>query len=306
MMKTSQRIVQGLFGATSAVSPGLAARIALPLFMRVGRRMPVDPADAATMLRARTWEALIPGTRGRGARVGVYEWGTGADVVLLVHGWQGRASQFAPLVRELLAERFRVVAVDMPAHGDAPGRATTIVDWISAIRAVQARHGALHGIVGHSLGGLAVLVAVAEGVQVRRVVTASAPADAAAVFDVFAAGAGLDDAADVSMRALFARRYFDEDDPIGRVSAVAHPLGDAVHALIAHDRRDRVIPHAEADRLRAALPQAATLDTDGAWHARLVRSDAFLDAAVAHLTLPDHALAPAHFEARAGGQGVSL
>lgn len=305
-MKTSQRIVRSLFGAASAASPWLAARMALPLFMRVGRPMPMDPADHATMLRARTWEAPIPGIRGRGARVGVYEWGTGADVVLLVHGWQGQASQFAPLVRELLAERFRVVAIDMPAHGDAPGRATTIVDWIAAIHAVQARHGALHGIVGHSLGGLAVLVAVAEGVQVRRVVTASAPADAAAVFDVFAEGVGLDTGADAAMRSLFEHRYFAGADAIGRLSAVAHPVNASAHTLIAHDRRDRVIPHAEAERLRTVLPDAARLDTDGAWHARLVRSDAFLDAAVEHLTASDRALTPVSVPAAAPGQRSSV
>jgi len=273
--------------AASAVSPALAARLALPMFMHVGRRMPVAEADAPTMERARRWEAAIPGIRGRGSRIAVHEWGSGADVVLLVHGWQGRASQFAPLVRELLAERFRVVAVDMPAHGDAPGRATSVFDWLDAIRAVQARHGALHGLVGHSLGGLAALTAAADGVQVRRVVTASAPADASAVFDAFRDRLGMDAPTDAAMRALFERRYFPGQDPIARVSGVARPLRTSVSTLVAHDVRDRVIPHAEALRVRAAVPGAAALDTDGGWHARLVRSDAFLDAAVAHLIAPD-------------------
>ncbi len=286
-MNATLQAVRGTLASASAVSPAFAAQLALPLFMHVGRRMPVLESDAPTMRRARLWEAAIPGVRGRGARVHVHEWGDGADVVLLVHGWQGRASQFAPLVRELLAERFRVVAVDMPAHGDAPGRATSLVDWLDAIRAVQARHGALHGLVGHSLGGLATLVAAAEGVQVRRVVTASAPADAAAVFDVFADRLGLDEQADAAMRDLFARRYFPGQDPIARLSAVAHPLRSPVRTLVAHDARDRVIPHGEATRLRSALPGAAVLDTDGGWHARLVRSDAFLDAAVEHLIAPD-------------------
>ena len=39
--------------ATGAVSPGAASVIALDLFMRVGRREPVRPADEPTMEAAR-------------------------------------------------------------------------------------------------------------------------------------------------------------------------------------------------------------------------------------------------------------
>lgn len=284
VISTIGQAIQGL----ERLSPALAARAALPLFLRVGPPMPMRELDAAVMDQARRWTAPVRGIRGAGGSAEIYEWGTGSDVVVLVHGWQGRASQFAPLVRELRSEGFRVVAFDAPAHGEAEGRRTYIVDWMDAVRAIQARHGALHAIVGHSFGGLATLMAVAEGVQVRRVVTVSAPADADAVFRGFRAQLGFGDETDRLLRARFAREVFDEPDPIGRISALAHPLPSEPRLLVAHDPADRRMPYREALRLRGGIPGAEGIDIP-AGHSAILRSDAFLDAATDFIARPDAA-----------------
>ncbi len=273
------------------LSPALAARAALPLFLRVGPALRVREHDAAVMDQARRWTTQVSGIHERGGQAQIYEWGTGPDVVVLAHGWQGRAAQFAPLVRELRGAGFRVVAFDAPAHGAAPGRRTYIVDWVDTIRAIQARHGALHALVGHSFGGLAALMAVAEGVQVRRIVTASAPADADALFRGFRAQLGYGADTDRVLRARFARTVFDEPDPIARVSAVAHPVGAPV--LVAHDPGDRRMPHSEARRLRRALPGAQGVDI-AAGHSAILRADAFLDAATAFVARSDIPVPPPH------------
>ncbi|MGV9195387.1 alpha/beta hydrolase [Microbacterium sp. MC2] len=73
------------------------------------------------------------GVDGAGAEVVTYEWGDGDRTVVLIHGWNGRASQFATLARELVAEGYRVVAFDAPAHGASSGRHTYIHDWTARL-----------------------------------------------------------------------------------------------------------------------------------------------------------------------------
>src|SRR5215207_5840735 len=130
-----------------SISPTLGGRLAFPLFMRVGPRTRVAPADRATRESARRGTVRIPGLRRAGIDVVAYEWGRGDETVVIAHGWQSRASVFATLVRELRSEGFHVVAFDAPANGDSPGRGTYLIDHLDTITALQQRHGRFHGVV---------------------------------------------------------------------------------------------------------------------------------------------------------------
>lgn len=265
--------------AAGALSPSLGALVALPLFAHVARPRPVHPDDAATMFRARRSTVRIPGLTGRGTEVVVYEWGAGEEVVVLGHGWNGRASQFATLVRELVADGFRVVAFDAPAHGASPGRGTYLVDWVDVFAALQERHGPLRAAVGHSFGGLAALVAVSEGLEVDRVVTIAAPADADMLLAQFQSMLGYGDPVAATMRRLFAARYFPGvADPFERLSPLRHPLPSQVGVLVVHDEGDRAVPFAEAGRIVTAHPHARQVVTRGQGHNRVLVADPVLDA----------------------------
>ncbi len=47
-------------------------------------------------------------------------WGQG-PTVLLMHGWEGRPTQFASLINALVDAGYTVVALDGPAHGRSLG-----------------------------------------------------------------------------------------------------------------------------------------------------------------------------------------
>jgi len=268
--------------AVAAASPRAGSALALRLFLHVGRRMPLANRDRTVMDQARRSTVRVPGIDRRGVDLVAYEWGSGDDVVLLVHGWQGRASQFGPLVRELRAEGFRVVAFDAPAHGDSAGRHAYVIDWVDAIHALQHRYGRFEAVVAHSFGALGVFTAVAEGVTARRVVTIASPADADAVFAEFGSALGLDDRTLDDMRRRFVARLFPgEPDPFARVSAIRHPLPESDELLVVHDPDDRRVSSREAARLLDAHPGARLLHVPGTGHTRILRDDAVLDALVA-------------------------
>src|SRR5437764_8626354 len=82
------------------------------------------------------------------------EAGVGQPIVLL-HGWGARIATYGR-VPAVLAERFRVVAVDLPGFGDSPLPASAwgtaeYADCVAAlVRELDLAPGVL---VGHSFGG---------------------------------------------------------------------------------------------------------------------------------------------------------
>ncbi|MEI5583916.1 MULTISPECIES: alpha/beta hydrolase [unclassified Agromyces] len=267
--------------AAERVSPQAAARLALPLFMRVGSPLPVRPGDRAIHDAARRSTLHV-----RGREVVAYEWGSGPDTILLVHGWRGRASQFAPIVRELRSEGFRLVAFDAPANGDSPGRRTDIRDWLAAIEALQSRHGRFHTVIGHSFGAMAARTAVGEGVAAGALVAIAGMADARYLVDTFAGRVGIGPASADALARRFGRRILPHlADPWPRFDGVSSPLPERMPLLVVHDRTDREVSVGEAERLHAAHGERSRLVvTDGHGHNRVLGADAALDAITAFVT----------------------
>ncbi|MRX43667.1 alpha/beta fold hydrolase [Agromyces kandeliae] len=267
--------------AAELVSPEASAAAALPLFMHVGGRLPVRPADRAVH------DAATRSTiRVRGRDLAAYEWGSGPDTILLVHGWRGRASQFAPIVRELRAEGFRLLAFEAPANGESAGRRTDIRDWLAAIDALQAREGRFHTIIGHSFGAMAARAALADGVAAGGLVAIAGPSRARFLIDVFTERIGARPSTADALAARFARRILPElADPWPRFDGAANPLPERMPLLVVHDRGDREVPASEGIRLHAAHGDRSRLVlTDGAGHNRVLGADATLDAVTAFVT----------------------
>jgi hypothetical protein len=267
--------------AAEHISPEAAARLAMPLFMHVGSPLPVRPSDRAIHDAARRSVLRV-----RGRDVVAYEWGTGPDTILLVHGWRGRAAQFAPIIRELRAEGFRLVAFDAPANGESGGRRTDIRDWMAAIEAMQSHHGRFHTVIGHSFGAMAARTAITEGVAAGALVAVGGMADARYLVDTFAGRLGIGPATADALARRFVRRILPHlTDPWPRFDGVATPLPERMPLLVVHDRTDREVAVGEAHRLHAAHgARSRLIVTDGHGHNRVLGADGALDAITAFVT----------------------
>lgn len=263
------------------LSPRLAGDLAYRLFFSTRPRMAVRAADAATHDDARRGTLLV-----RGIDIATYTWGTGPRTVLLLHGWRGRASQFAPLVRELVAEGFRVVAFDAPTHGSSGGRHTDIRDWVDAAERLDRTHGPFSALIGHSFGGLAALTVARSSGSVPAVAVVAGAAAPEAFLAQFVRDLRLDAATADRLRTRFHRRLrLDPATAAERYDAAAHPLPAGTALLVVHDRGDRRMPDHDALRLHAAHPGRSRLvRTVGLGHTRVLSADPTLDAVVALVT----------------------
>lgn len=280
-MSSLPAVIARSIRTTAALSPVLAGGIAYRTFFSTGPRMRVRAWDAATHGEARHRYLSI-----RGREVVGYEWGTGSRTVLLLHGWRGRASQFAPLVRELVSEGYRVVTFDAPAHGASKGRRTDVRDWLALTEELQSIHGPFDAIVGHSFGALAALTAARTSVPTPAVAVIAGAGGPIAFLEEFAREFRLDRATAENMKARFHRRLgLSVQEVEARYDAAQHPLPADTALLVVHDRGDRRMPDDDSLRLHAAHGERSRLlRTDGFGHTRVLSADATLDAVIALAT----------------------
>lgn len=274
-MSVSVTALRRTIRIASALSPTIAARMALWAFFRPGAKLAVHDRDAATDLAAQREYLSV-----RGREVATYRWGAGDRTVLLLHGWQGRASQLAPIVRELVAAGWRVISFDAPAHGASQGRRADIIDWLDASAQLARRHGGFDAIVGHCFGGLAALAVAREDASISSVAVIAGAASPAAFLGEFSAILDLDAATRLRFEQLFYARVGETAaSAIEHYDAVAKPLPSATELLVVHDRDDRRMPDPDSLRLHAAhAGRSRLVRTTGLGHTRLLSDDAVLDA----------------------------
>jgi pimeloyl-ACP methyl ester carboxylesterase len=258
------------FGTVGLVAPGVAARWAETIFCTPPRHEPrqVEEAFIATGRRFTvSWER---------ERLAAWEWGGGPTIVL-VHGWGSRAGRLATMAQALTATGFRVVSYDGPAHGHSTGRFASLPEFARALRAVSDTVGPVYGVVGHSLGGAAISLALHGGLRAERAVLVAAPSDVVVFSQAFAAHVRLPARAHATMqRNLEARLRMRWDDI--HVPWLAREL--RVPALVVHDREDTDVPYTHAEEIVGSWPGARLVPTTGLGHRAILRDPVVVSAAV--------------------------
>jgi pimeloyl-ACP methyl ester carboxylesterase len=206
--------------------------------------------------------------------------GTGPSVLLL-HGWQGQASDLAAFAPALLESGFGVLAIDLPAHGASSGAWAGIPQLAAAVSAVGRALGPFDGVIAHSMGAAVLAEAMHTGLEVRRVVMIAAPAYYERHAREFAAAAGLDSEGTTEMLAAL-RGVIGVD-----MAEISLP-GRAPHfqqpVLFMHSGDDRVVPIEESLESASAWPGARHVRVEGLGHRRILASPAVVDAVMAFIT----------------------
>ncbi len=264
------------FAAVGAISPELAGAGAARLFLST-RRHRVPDRDRADLQSARSWQLAS-----EGGPLAAWTWGPeDGPTVVLLHGWEGRASQLGAFAPPLVAAGFRVVGLDAPGHGDSPGRSSSLVAIGRALLALGSHLGPLAGVVAHSAGTVATVHALARGLAVERLVCVAPGVDLDGYAREFSRLFGLSGAVSRSMRRRIERHIgvtWEDLDPCRAAEHLRVPL------LVFHDRNDREAPFAGGVALARSWPGARLIATEGLGHTRILREESVVAQAVEFLS----------------------
>ncbi len=261
------RLVQLYFRIVGALFPARAARRAYLLLttpMRRARHRQSDPV----LEQARIFEFMYGKELLKG-----YEWGQGEQTVLLVHGWESRGTGLRNFVPGLVAEGFRVVAFDGPAHGDSGGRRTNLPHFAGAIRALLRRIGPIHGLIAHSFGGLAAGYALAwllPELHVGRFVFIGVPTRMNDMVDETRRTLALNERVLAQLEHLLEKKFGRPLHQVELVNLYERLCPERV--LVVHDRYDSLVPFDAARALYDAWPGVELLITEYMGHYKLMKN----------------------------------
>ena len=234
-----------LFRVLTLLSPALAARLALRVFITPAAR-PISSEEAAFLATARM--RTLATAHGR---IQTYEWTASGPTVLVVHGWISHTGRLRHAIAALQAQGFRVLAFDAPGHGRSGGRYADLHAFGDIISLMNVEFGPISALLAHSFGALAVAVWLADRSlpDLRAAVLVGMPHDVGYILESFTLAMALSPAVVERVRARFHARYgaWPEVYESGALAAqIRMPV------LLVHGAADEFVP---LEHSRATYPR---------------------------------------------------
>lgn len=271
--------MRAAFSTAGRLTPGLTAIVAAQLFRRTSRKA-ARPGERDVL------QTATPMTL---AGMQAWSWGEG-PTILLVHGWNGRATQLGGFVSPLVGRGYRVVAFDAIGHGESPGSLLSLPELATCIANVANEIGEIYGVVAHSLGGAATTLALSQGLRIERAVFVSPPSDPREFLQFFSAALGISDEVRARVKGRVERRLGMRMEDM---QATVHARSMQVPLLVVHDRDDKEVPVQVGQSVAQAWPGAELIITQGLGHQRILRDEAVQNVAVSFIDAPMHRRAAA-------------
>jgi pimeloyl-ACP methyl ester carboxylesterase len=194
-------------------------------------------------------------------------------LILLVHGWESRATQMYGLVRGLVKQGYTVIAVDMPGHGHSFGETSNPYLFAQTVKLAQQELGHFQAIIGHSMGAGAAGIAVSNGVTTDKLVLISGPSSIENVLRRFSGFVGLNKNT-TNKFIEFIGQYVGV--PATELDTAKLLQKSDIQALLIHDESDIEVPVSESKRLEPVLKRVELFITKGLGHRKILKSDEVL------------------------------
>jgi len=230
----------------SLIAPSYTARKTLEIFAKV-RKGKID--------KDKTFPILEEGKQNRfhcnGHEIQRYHWKGSGKKVLMLHGWESNTHRWRNLIRSLKTQDFDIHAIDAPAHGYSSGTYHYLTNYAAAATKMIEEYD-IEIIVGHSMGGMAMLFAksLKPLATVRQLVSIGAPTDFSLIV------AGYQNTIGFNKRVYrLLDQLIEKEIKVGikEFSTSKFTYENLGELLILHDRFDPTIPLWQAERLQKNL-----------------------------------------------------
>lgn len=291
------KVTRLAFAQLEKASPALAGRIAFELFCRTPSRRPkgVKAKQVFMVGRNRLRQAQtvrLALSRGMAAAhlLPTETVGKNGHRILVVHGWGSRAEYLSDLALGLRQTGAEVVVLDLPGHGASSGRRLDLKIAAEAIVAAERHFGRFDGVVGHSFGGAAVMMAAGsvfaelKPLQAARIALIGSPSSMGEVFNGFASMVGLGRGSVGAMRHRAMELVGSQVEDLDGVSVarrIDRPL------LVVHAEDDKEVNVGHAQRYIGVSPHVRHLWANGHGHRRIVSAPEVIAAVASFLAGAD-------------------
>jgi len=204
-------------------------------------------------------------------KIQTYRWGSGTKQILLIHGWEGQAGNFAELIEKLLENDYTIHAFDGPSHGFSSRGPTSLFEFSELvgfmIRKTKAEH-----LVSHSFGGVATTSALFSNpdLKIKKYALLTTP-------DKFTER--IQDVSDkIGITEKVKNKLISRLENEMNISAAELNVSDYVknisveNALIIHDKNDRVIPIRQSKNVDKNWKASELVEIEGTGHFRILRT----------------------------------
>lgn len=277
MTQAALKVIRSVFRVSSVIAPGWTGKQAFRLFCMPLGKAAVDASNPAVREAQRLFaQAEIENVSHPAGFVRVYRFspeGAARGTVLVLHGLNGQALFMHGFIADLLARGFRVIAVDLPAHGGSSGQLFTFPRTIGALESVLRAEEPLAGIVAHSVGGAVAVIAASgmirafEAIVPGRLVLISAPRAVQPYSRAFLTMLGVSRRA----HAAFEREVaMVTGRDLAEFSARDALAGLQIPTRVIHAPDDKEIPHSDALELASAGEHVELVALNGHGHRRIL------------------------------------
>ena len=200
----------------------------------------------------------------------LYHYGNSAKKVLLVHGWSGRGTQLVKIADEMLKLGYMTLSFDAPAHGKSKGNSSIMTEFIASILEIDKQYGPFEFAIGHSLGGMSVLNAIKQNLQVKKAVIIGSGDIIQDIIDDFIGKLKLKPEYGVKLKDHFEAKFGGK---MNDYSAYKAAEKTEIPVLIVHDKDDDDVSVKAAYHIQKHLKNSAIMITEGLGHRKILGDD---------------------------------
>ncbi|MBW3519625.1 alpha/beta hydrolase [Flavobacterium sp. NKUCC04_CG] len=186
---------------------------------------------------------------------------------LLVHGWNGRGTQLVTIANMLLKKDYKTISFDATGHGRSPKNKSNMTEFIEACFVLQEKHGPFDLIIGHSLGGMATINAIKQGLNVKKAIIIGSGDVVQDIISDFVKQLELSPQIAPMMQSRFEKHFNQTMESFCVHQAAAHI---DIPVLVIHDENDLDVPVTAAQRIYENLKNGEIMITKNLGHRKIL------------------------------------
>ncbi|MCZ8088937.1 alpha/beta hydrolase [Flavobacterium sp.] len=246
-----------------AISPKLAMLFAAKLFVRPIKHK-IPKRELHMVQKSKQTILFVPSIN---KKINIYEYGNNEKKILMVHGWSGRGTQMVKIADKMLELGYAIISFDAPAHGKSDGKTTIMTEFIASILEIEKQFGPFEFAIGHSLGGMSILNAIKQNLNVKKAIIIGSGDIIQDVIDDFIQKLQLKPKIGLLLKNHFEKKY---NEPMENYSASFSAKSVTIPVLIIHDKDDDDVAIKAAHNIHKHLKNSTLMITEGLGHRKIL------------------------------------